>query len=82
MRVIILEALYLLAILGAVGTLAFILFSSTPAGVRWRQERNRRAAERRSPGLDCPIHGAIAESALVRLPTGERMCPRCYKETL
>lgn len=81
MRVIILEALYLLAIVGAVGVLAFAVFSFTPAGLRWRQDRNRKAADRRT-GLTCPIHGEIAEADLIRLPTGERMCPQCYKETL
>ncbi len=84
MRVIILEAVYLIAITGAVGVLLVALFAWSPLGLKWRQDRNRRAAERASlgDGLSCERHGPIAAGDLVRLPTGETMCPRCYQETL
>lgn len=81
MRVIILEALYLAAVVTAIVALAAGIFGSSPWGVRWRQARNRRAAEH-SLGLECATHGRFEEPDLVRLPTGERMCPQCYKETV
>jgi hypothetical protein len=32
--------------------------------------------------LECPIHGMRREEELVRLPSGSRICPACYKEAL
>jgi hypothetical protein len=51
----------------------------TPAGVRIRQTRNRRRIER-AGDLVCSIHGRRTEDQLVRLASGERVCPDCYKE--
>lgn len=48
-------------------------------GVRRRQARNRRLVERDRPRL-CPRHGEFAAQELVRLPSGETLCPRCYEE--
>jgi hypothetical protein len=51
----------------------------TSLGVRWRQSRNRRLLERERP-RHCPRHGEFAEQDLVRLPSGETLCPKCYEE--
>ena len=32
--------------------------------------------------LTCPIHGLQREADLVRLSTGEPLCPHCYREAL
>jgi hypothetical protein len=51
----------------------------TSMGVRWRQSRNRRQLER-GRARHCPRHGEFAEQDLVRLPSGETLCPECYEE--
>jgi hypothetical protein len=82
MRAIIVEGVLFVAMLAAGGALLYwILLMFTPAGVRIRQRLNRKRIER-AVGVECPIHGRHAEEQLVRLVTGERMCPDCYKETL
>jgi hypothetical protein len=53
----------------------------TPVGVHIRQTRNRKRLDR-AAGLECPIHGMTTERQLVRLASGERVCPDCYRETL
>jgi hypothetical protein len=50
-------------------------------GVWLRQTLNRRRIERAAV-LVCPIHGPRQPQELVRLASGETMCPDCYKETL
>lgn len=79
MRVILIELLYVVLIAVAVGVLGSALWLRTPWGIQWRQVRNRRRAERGD--FRCAAHGSFDETALVRLPTGERICPRCYEET-
>lgn len=54
-------------------------FAHTAIGVRWRQSRNRRLVER-GHSTHCPRHGDFAEQDLVRLPSGETLCPMCYEE--
>jgi len=78
-RVILIDLLYIVAIGLAVATLGSALWLRTPWGLRRRQVQNRRRAERSE--FRCAVHGTFPQEALVRLPTGERVCPRCYEET-
>jgi hypothetical protein len=55
------------------------LLALTPLGVRWRQARNRKRIEERTTTM-CPLHGGHTEDELVRLPSGETICPQCYEE--
>ena len=52
----------------------------TPVGVRIRQTQNRRRLDNAAE-LVCPIHGPRSSNDLVRLTSGELLCPDCYKET-
>jgi hypothetical protein len=78
MAAIIMEGVLLVALVVAVGTLVFF---GTPLGKRWQQVRNRKAIEQAAE-LHCPIHGPMTEEAMVRLPSGDRVCPECFKETV
>jgi len=82
MAAIIMEGVLFVALVVAAGTLIFFgLTTFTPLGKRWAQVRNRKNIERETE-LTCPIHGAIDEAKMVRLPSGERVCPECFKETV
>jgi hypothetical protein len=82
MTEIIIEGVLFAALIAAVGALFYlVLLYFTPAGVRVRQARNRRRIDRAAE-LVCPIHGPRANSDLVRLTSGEVICPDCYKETV
>jgi hypothetical protein len=82
MTEIIIEGVLFVALIAAVGTLFYlVLLYFTPAGVRFRQSRNRRRIDRAAE-LVCPIHGPRANSDLVRLASGDVLCPDCYKETV
>jgi hypothetical protein len=61
--------------------LLFVLVQFTPVGLWLRQTRNRRRIERAAE-LRCPIHGAHDPADMVRLPSGERICPACFRETV
>ncbi len=79
---IILEGVLFVALVATMAALLFFaLLYLTPLGLRLRQDRNRRALERELD-LECPIHGMQREEDLVRLPSGNRICPACYKEAL
>ncbi|MDF1503513.1 hypothetical protein [Roseisolibacter sp. H3M3-2] len=65
----------------AVALVAYGVFGHTPLGLWARQTANRRRIDR-AQDLRCAIHGDLEERDLVRLPTGERICPHCYAETL
>jgi hypothetical protein len=81
MGAIITEGVLFVALIAAGGTLLYWLLTTlTPAGVRLRQTRNRKRIERMA-ALVCPIHGLRSEDKLVRLASGERVCPDCYEET-
>ena len=79
---IILEGVLFVALVATVVALFYwgVLYL-TPLGRRIRETRNRQRIDR-AADLTCPIHGSYADGELVRLPTGERMCPACYKETM
>ncbi len=82
MGVIIVEGVLFVAMLAAGGALLYwVLLMFTPAGNRIRQIRNRKRLDRAAE-LDCPIHGLKTEAQLVRLASGEQVCPDCYRETL
>ena len=81
MSVIIVEGVLFVALLATgAALLYFVLVQFTPVGVRLRQTRNRRRIDRAAE-LVCPIHGPRAEKDLVRLASGDVMCPDCYQET-
>ena len=81
MTTIIIEGVLFVALVAAVGTLFYLLLLYlTPVGVRLRQQQNRRRIDRAAE-LVCPIHGPRAPTDLVRLASGETLCPDCYKET-
>ena len=74
MTAIILEGVLFVALIAAVGTLFYILLLFTPVGVRLRQARNRRRIDR-AAALVCPIHGPRSSMDLVRLASGDTLCP-------
>jgi hypothetical protein len=79
---IILEGVLFVALLATVAALLFFaLIRWTPLGLRFRQNANRRQIEE-TLELECPIHGPQREEEMVRLPSGSRICPACYKEAL
>lgn len=72
---VILEGVLFVVLIATVGALFyFILMSFTPAGVRLRQTRNRRRLDHAAE-LVCPIHGPRSSNDLVRLPSGDVLCP-------
>ena len=80
MGVIIAEGVLFVALIAAGGALLYwVILYLTPAGIRIRQTRNRKRIER-AADLVCAIHGRRTEDQLVRLASGERVCPDCYKE--
>ena len=80
MAVIIVEGVLFVALIATGGALLYwVLMNLTPAGVRLRQTRNRKRIERAAT-LTCAIHGPRTEDQLVRLASGEQVCPDCYKE--
>ena len=80
MGAIIVEGVLFVALIAAGGALLYwMLMNLTPAGVRLRQTRNRKRIERAAT-LTCAIHGPRTEDQLVRLASGEQVCPDCYKE--
>jgi hypothetical protein len=82
MSVIIVEGVLFVALVGTgAALLYFILVQFTPVGTKLRQVHNRRQIDRAAE-LTCPIHGLRNEKDLVRLASGEVMCPDCYKETV
>jgi hypothetical protein len=82
MFVIILEGVLFVALVATAGALLILgVWYLTPLGRRLHQARNRRRIDRAAE-LACPIHGVHRERDLVRLTSGEEMCPECYKETV
>ena len=82
MLVIILESVLFVALVAAVVALfRLLVLHFTPVGLRLRQLDNRKRIEREAE-LTCSVHGPHDEASLVRLPSGERICPECYKEAV
>jgi uncharacterized protein (DUF58 family) len=79
---IILEGVLFVALVATVATLlCYAVLRWTPLGLRLRQTANRQEIEG-TLELTCPIHGLQREEEMVRLPSGSRICPTCYKEAL
>jgi tRNA 2-selenouridine synthase SelU len=79
---ILLEGLLFVASIATIAALVFYLTrSSTSLGLRAQQNRNREAIERELD-LVCSIHGKHTEEQLVRLDSGERICPECFREAM
>jgi hypothetical protein len=82
MNIIILEGLMFVALLAIGVTLAvFIIRHYTAPGRVLEQTRNRKEIERVA-SLTCPLHGAHEEREMVRLESGEVLCPECYREAI
>lgn len=82
MNAIIIEGVLFVALLCiAVILVVFIVRHYTAAGRAMEQTRNRKAIDR-AVSLTCAIHGAHEERDLVRLPSGDVMCPQCYREAI
>jgi len=81
MNAIMLESALFIAFLAVVGTLVLSALGRTPFGRRIRQTANRKRIERLAD-LTCPIHGLQREEDLVRLSTGDPICPHCYQEVI
>jgi hypothetical protein len=79
---IIVEGVLFVALLAALTALfTWMLHNFTPLGTRRRQVQNRKQIERAAARV-CPVHGAHEEHELVLLPSGERICPKCYEEVV
>ena len=79
---ILLEGSLFVASIATIAALVFyITRSSTSLGLRAQQNKNREAIEREEE-LVCPIHGEHNEAQLVRLESGERICPECFREAM
>ena len=82
MNAIIIEGVLFIALLCVAGALVvYVVRYYTAAGRVLEQTRNRKEIER-AVNLTCPIHGAHEERDMVRLPSGEVMCPVCYREAI
>lgn len=81
MNVIILESVLFFALVAVVGALIVYAVRQTRFGQRFRQSANRRRIDGQVD-LTCPIHGLQEASRMVRLPTGEVLCPHCYQEVV
>lgn len=80
MNAILIEGVLFIALLAVAATLVvFIVRYYTAAGRALEQTRNRKAIER-AANLTCYRHGVHDERSMVRLESGEVMCPECYRE--
>ena len=82
MNAIIIEGVLFVALLCVAGTLVvFIVRHYTAAGRVIEQTRNRKEIDR-AVNLTCAVHGAHEDRDMVRLESGEVMCPQCYREAI
>jgi hypothetical protein len=82
MNAIIIEVVLFAALLCvAVALVVFIVRHYTATGRAIEQTRNRKQIDR-AVNLTCEIHGAHEEREMVRLESGEVMCPQCYREAI
>ena len=82
MTVIILEGvLFLTLVVLVVMLVTFLVRHYTAAGVRFDQHRNRKEIDR-TVDLTCAVHGAHEAHDMVRLKSGEVMCPECYRDAI
>jgi hypothetical protein len=82
MNAIIVEGVLFVALVCvAVALVVFVVRYYTAAGRAIEQTRNRRAIDR-AANLTCSLHGRHDEREMVRLQSGEVMCPECYREAV
>jgi hypothetical protein len=82
MSAIIIEGVMFVALLVVAGTLVvFVVRHYTAPGRALTQARNRKAIER-AASLTCPLHGPHEERDMVRLESGDVMCPECYRDAV
>ena len=78
---ILIEGILVVALLVVGGAFVKHAIGSTSVGRRLRQTRNRKEIDRAAE-LVCPIHGLQREEDLVRLESGEVLCPHCYRDVV
>ena len=82
MNAIIIEGVLFIALVCVAATLVVVLVRYyTAAGRALEQTRNRKQIERVA-SLTCERHGPHDERAMVRLESGDVMCPECYREVI
>lgn len=82
MLTILIEGAAFIALVAALaGLLGYLLYVHTPLGTWMSQGRNRKRIEEVAERT-CPVHGVHEERDLVRLPSGDRICPECFKEVV
>ena len=82
MNAIIVEGVLFVALLCVAATLVvFVVRYYTAAGRALEQTRNRKQIDR-VMNLTCELHGPHTERQMVRLESGEVMCPECYREAI
>ena len=82
MNAIIIEGVLFVALLCvAVALVVFVVRYYTTAGRALDQTRNRKSIDR-AVNLTCALHGEHDEREMVRLESGEVMCPECYREAI
>jgi hypothetical protein len=82
MNAIIIEGVLFVALLAVAVTLVvFVVRHFTTAGRMLEQTQNRKQIDR-AASLTCALHGAHAEREMVRLESGEVICPECYREVV
>ena len=82
MNAIIAEGVLFIALVCvAVALVVFVVRYYTAAGRALEQTRNRKAIDR-AASLTCALHGKHDEREMVRLESGEVMCPECYREAV
>lgn len=81
MNAILLESVLFIALIAVVGAFLLTALGVSPFGTRFKQTANRRRIDKQAD-LTCPVHGLQRETDLVRLPTGEALCPHCYREAV
>jgi len=82
MNAIIIEGVMFVALLVVAGTLVvFVVRHYTAPGRALAQSRNRKEIER-AARLTCSLNGPHEEREMVRLESGEVMCPECYRDAI
>jgi len=80
MNAIIIEGvLFVVLVCVAIALVVFVVRYYTGAGRALEQTSNRKAIDRVA-NLTCAVHGEHDEREMVRLESGEVMCPECYRE--
>ena len=82
MPVIIVEGvLFVTLVVLVVMLVVFLVRHHTATGLRFDQHRNRREIDR-AASLTCALHGMHEARDMVRLQSGEVMCPECYRDAV